>query len=117
MKLRDVVSHIFIDPRKLTTYALSLESLRGRDKAILFQTYLGFTQENYQLLLEQVQAKVMDSEAIPVDLDEYGQRYRVDVPIIGVEPGQQEIVRTGWIVKSGEEGLARLTTLYIRRQK
>ncbi|MEB3211727.1 MAG: hypothetical protein VKL39_10240 [Leptolyngbyaceae bacterium] len=70
VRLKDIVSQIFIDPRKLTSYALDLESLRGRDKAIAFQKYLGFTRENYQLLLKQVQDKVMDAEAVPTVLDE-----------------------------------------------
>jgi len=117
VKLKDIVSRIYINPRKLADYALNPENLKGRNKAILFQRYLGFTAENYQFLLEQVQAKALDAEAIPGKSDEYGQRYRVDLTIIGVEPGQQEIVRTGWIVEPDATDLARLATIYVRRQK
>lgn len=83
---------------------------------MIFQEYLGFTQQNYQLLLTQIQDKVMESEAVLGVYDEYGQRYQVDILIDGVEVGQQEIVRTGWIVRSNED-MARLVTAYIRRRR
>ena len=117
MRLRDIVSRIFIDPRKLTMYALNPDNLRGKNKAIIFQQYLGFTPKNYPLLLTQIQEKVMDAQAVPGILDRYGQRYSVDLLIMGVEPEQKAIVRTGWIVNPEEEDLARLTTVYIRRKR
>lgn len=116
MKLKKIVKQVFIDPRKLTSYALNPKSVKGGDKALMFREHLGFTQENYQLLLNQIQDKVMESEAILGVCDEYGQRYQVDILINGVEMGQQEIVRTGWIVKPNED-IARLATAYIRRRK
>lgn len=116
MKLQEIVERIFIDPRKLTTYALDPSSLKGVNKAIMFQKHLGFTQDNYQLLLNQIQDKVMDNEAVIGTCNEYGQQYQVDVLINGIAIGQQEIVRTGWIVKPNEN-FARLTTAYIRRRK
>jgi filamentous hemagglutinin len=116
MKLSDVASRIFIDANKLTRYALNLEAEQGRDKAILFYERLGFTQENYQLLLEQIETNAMNAEAIPRQVDQYGQRYRVDILVIGVGSYQREVVRTGWIIKPGED-IARLTTLYIPKRK
>jgi hypothetical protein len=38
---------IVIDPRKLIAYALDLNSVKGRNKAIMFQQHLSFTPENY----------------------------------------------------------------------
>lgn len=111
MKLRDVLSQIAIDPRKLTNYALDPNSPKGANKAIVFRAALGFTLENYTPLLAQISASAMDAEAIIGELDEYGQRYRVDLEIIGIE-GQRKIVRTGWIVEEGSD-IARLTTAYI----
>lgn len=116
MKLRDAASQIYIDPRKLTAYVLNLDNPVGVDKAIMFQRHLGFTTENYQFLLKQIEAKAMDAEAIPGISDEHGQRYQVDLSRIGIEAGQQEMVRTGWIVRPGED-IARLVTLYIRKRK
>ncbi|MFB8795158.1 MAG: hypothetical protein U7126_13270 [Microcoleus sp.] len=58
-------------------------------------------------------AKTLDAEAIFGLNDRHGQRYTVDLEIMGVQ-GQQEIVRTGWIVEPGSNG-ARLVTLFVRR--
>lgn len=116
MRLREVVSYISIDPRKLTDYALNPGNLSGgADKATVFQRRLGFTQANYDLLLEQVEAQVLDAEAILGKTDKHGQRYSVDLAIIGVE-GQQETVRTAWIVAPNDD-VAKLTTLYVLRRK
>ncbi|NJL89955.1 MAG: hypothetical protein HC916_09335 [Coleofasciculaceae cyanobacterium SM2_1_6] len=116
MQLGAIVSHIFIDPSKLIKYSLNKNHKDGGNKAIMFEQYLGFTPENYQLLLEQIQSKVMDAEAVIGYYDEYGQRYRVDILIVGVELGQQEIVRTGWLVDP-DNNIAKLTTVFIRSRK
>ncbi|NJN22930.1 MAG: hypothetical protein HC812_19345 [Leptolyngbya sp. RL_3_1] len=116
MKLRDVVNELLIDPRKFTGYALNPDVDRGRDKAVLFQEYLGFTRDNYQDLMRQIEDQAMAADAIPKEYNEHGRRYRVDLLIKGVRPNQQEIVRTGWIVKPGDD-VARLVTLYIPRRK
>lgn len=116
MRLIDVAKQLLIDPRKCTDYALNPENPIGKDKAVMFRQYLGFTQDNYQALLEQIQAQAMDVEANLGISDEHGQRYQVDLQIRGMEAGQQEIVRTGWIVRQNED-IARLVTLYVRRRK
>jgi hypothetical protein len=114
MKLREIVTRIIIDSRKLTDYALNLENPVGRDKAVMFQRHLGFTQDNYELLLIKISEQALDNEAVLGRNDEHGQRYTVDLEIIGTE-GQREIVRTGWIVEP-ESDVARLVTLYVRRR-
>lgn len=116
MRLGDVAKQLLIDPRKCTDYALNPDNPMGRDKAVMFRQYLGFTQDNYQPLLEQIERKVMDAEASLGIYYEHGQRYQVDLEIRGIEAGQQEIVRTGWIVRHNEN-IARLVTLYVRRRK
>ncbi|MFM2314721.1 MAG: hypothetical protein RLZZ04_3997 [Cyanobacteriota bacterium] len=116
MKLGDVASRIIIDPRKLTEYALNLDNPKGADKAIMFERHLGFTKGNYQLLLQQIESKVFDAEATLQTTDVHGQRYQVDLEIEGVELGQIETVRTGWIVELKNDA-ARLVTLYVRKRK
>lgn len=116
MKLRDVVSRVVIDSRKLTEYALNLNNPQGKDKAIMFQRHLGFTRDNYELLLEQIETKTLDAEATLQKTDVHGQRYQVDLEIKGIEPKRTEIVRTGWIVEQNRD-VARLVTLYVRRRK
>jgi hypothetical protein len=116
MKLREIAAQIQIDPRKLTDYALNPENPVGKNKAFMFQQYLGFTRSNHEPLLQQIQAKAPEAEAIFQQTDEHGDRYQVDLGIIGIEEGQRETVRTGWIIKPNDN-IARLITLYIVRQK
>jgi hypothetical protein len=47
MKLREIVKHLAIDPRKLTEYALNPDNPVGKYKAIVFQNRLGFSKDNY----------------------------------------------------------------------
>lgn len=115
MKLGDIVSRLVIDPRKLRDYALNPDNPIGGDKAVMFQRHLGFTKDNYEPLLEQILAQALEAEASLGQTDEHGQRYRVDLEIIGTE-GEQEIVRTNWIVEPGSDA-ARLVTLFVRRRR
>ncbi len=79
MKLGKIVTNLQIDQRKLTEYALNSENPKGVHKAFMFQQHLGYTKNNYESLLRQIQEKALDAEAIPTDNDEYGQRYQVDL--------------------------------------
>jgi hypothetical protein len=54
MRLREIVERLMIDPKKLTDYALNPENPVGADKAKVFQSALGFTQNNYESLLQQI---------------------------------------------------------------
>lgn len=114
MKLGGVVSRLVIDPRKLTDYALNPDNPVGADKALIFRSRLGYTKDNYKTLLQQIQAQALIAKALPTQADEHGQRYQVDLEVIGIE-GQMAIVRTGWIVEPGAD-FARLVTLYERKQ-
>jgi hypothetical protein len=115
MKLGEIISQLVINPRKLTEYALNPDNPKGADKAIMFQRHLGFTKDNYLLLLEQISAQALETEAILQFKDEHGERYQVDLEIIGIEEGQKETVRTGWIVED-KLNTARLITLYVSKR-
>lgn len=62
--------------------------------------------------MKQVYSKLNESEAIVGKLDQYGQRYTVDMNITGPN-GSSKIVRTGWIVKTGSAN-PELTTIYVK---
>ena len=115
MKLRELVDEIFIDPRKLTNYALDPENPKGKNKALMFAQHLSYTKNNYQLLLEQIDQQVLDAEAIAQNQDQYGTRYQIDLDIQGIEAGQIETVRTAWLIPNNSKQ-ARLVTIYIKRQ-
>jgi hypothetical protein len=116
MKLKEIATQIQIDPRKLTDYALNPNNPVGADKVFMFQQHLGYTRANYELLLQQIQHKAPEAEAIFQRTDEHGDRYQVDLDIMGIEEGQQETVRTGWIIMPNSS-IARLTTLYVVRRQ
>ena len=63
MKLDDIVDSLVIDPRKLTEYALNYNSKQGKDKALVFEQVLGFTLENYQELLRQLEENCLSANA------------------------------------------------------
>jgi hypothetical protein len=115
MRMRELVTEIIIDPRKLTDYALDPESPRGKDKAMMFQRHLGYTKENHQVLLDQINSLILDAEAIPQSEDQFGTRYQVDLQIQGIEAQQMEMVRTGWLI-APDSKQAKLTTLYISKR-
>ncbi len=115
MKLRELVDEIIIDPRKLTNYALDPDNPKGKDKAVMFERHLGYTKDNYQPLLDQINDLVLDAEALPQNQDQFGMRYRVDLEIQGIEVQQIEVVRTGWLIPPNSNQ-ARLTTLYITKR-
>jgi hypothetical protein len=81
----------------------------------MFQRHLGFTKDNYQLLLNQIYNLVLDADAIPQNEDQFGMRYQIDLQVQGVEAEKIEIVRTGWLIPPDSKQ-ARLITLYIPKR-
>ncbi|HHZ19814.1 MAG TPA: hypothetical protein GX391_04765 [Firmicutes bacterium] len=101
-----------MDSRKLTEYALNPDHPIGQNKAKVFKSALGYNKSNANLLIKQIYDKLPQSEAIVGKLDQYGQRYTMDMLITGVN-GNTAIVRTGWIIKPGSD-TPELTTLYVK---
>lgn len=101
---------MIIDIRKIEEYCLNSEHPRGRHKARVFREVLGINQADAswfrQALLEAVRA----SEGIKLAADEYGSRWRVDVPIARL--GTSVVVRTIWIIKAGED-VTRFVTCWV----
>lgn len=111
MLLRELASRVVIDHRKLIGYALDPDSPRGRHKALVFERVLGYTLNDWQHLLSQLETLAPTVEARPHSADAHGRRYAADLLITGVN-GRQATVRTGWIVRS-EEDVVRRVTLWI----
>ena len=105
------VENATINPKKLTEYALNPNHPVGGNKAKVFESALGYNQSNADDLMRQIYEKLPNSEAVLGQLDEYGQRYTVDIPITGPN-GNTVNVRTGWIIKTGSD-IPELTTLFV----
>lgn len=100
----------FVDLRKLTDYALSMDSDEGQHKARVFRAALGLGPEDAEWLRDRILKGVRSEEAAKTADTDYGPLYRVDLP---VETSRgRAVVRTGWIVRTGET-FPRLTTCYV----
>ena len=106
------VSNATIDPKKLTDYALNPNHPVGGDKAKVFESALGYNKSNADDLLKQVKEKLPQSEAVDKGVDQWGQKYQVDMSITGPN-GNTVNVRTGWIKDNGSD-TPRLTSIYVK---
>jgi hypothetical protein len=102
--------HAAIDARKLGDYALSPDNPAGRHEARVFAAALGFDRSNVHLLIHEIRRGVLVSPAEPGTADEYGDRYRVDMPVTG--PRGSATVRTAWIYRTGSD-VRELVTLHV----
>jgi hypothetical protein len=89
-----------LDIRKIEDYCLNPEHPRGRHKARLFRELLGATRSDGRWLRDALLDGLQDNEAVALATDAFGSRWRVDVPVS--RHGWSVVVRTVWIVRSGE---------------
>jgi hypothetical protein len=104
--------HAIIDERKLTDYLLSPTHRRGRDKARIFRSTLGYDRANRADLIEAIRRAILRHEAVFLRQDQYGRHYRVDLTLEG--PRGAAPVRTGWLYDRGSD-VPRLTTAFVLR--
>lgn len=99
-----------VDVRKLREYCLSDAHPRGRHKARVFQTVLGYSALHAEELRDVLLDAAQSDHAVPGERDEFGRRYFVDVTVSG--PGGRATVRSTWIIRSNED-FPRLTSCYV----
>ena len=99
-----------VEIAKLRDYCLSPIHPRGRHKARVFAAALGITAADVEVLRMALLDAAAHADAILTDYDVYGQRYVVDFQMHG--PGGAVIVRSSWIVRTGETQ-PRLTSCYV----
>jgi hypothetical protein len=100
-----------VEIEKLRDYSLNLEHDRGKHKALVFRSALGFTQADAERLRQMVLRAARTEEATPTKLLPYGQLYTVDFSTEGLSGSVT--IRTGWIVETGTD-FPRLVTCYVR---
>ena len=101
---------VIVETRKIAEYCLNSEHPRDRHKARVFREALGIDQADASWLRQFLLEAVRDNEGIKVATDEYGSRWRVDVPI--ARHGKSAVVRSMWIVKIGED-VPRFVTCWV----
>lgn len=102
-----------IEVEKLRDYCLNRNHPRGKHKARILEAALGITQEDSGELRQVILSEIRTAECEFGELDEYGSRYTVDLEM--KRNKRTAIVRTGWIIKSGEKA-PRLTTCFVKRE-
>lgn len=93
---------------KLDRYCLNPEHTSkpygssGQDKARVFKAALGFDQSTWELLRDGILSELPYHEATLGVEDEYGQRFTVTLPIMGVN-GNTANVLVAWIMRPGTD--------------
>ncbi|MEV0810463.1 DUF6883 domain-containing protein [Micromonospora sp. NPDC050200] len=88
-----------IDPRKITSYAMNPEHPRGKDKYRVINSVTGLDVGDAGLIEQQIREGVRAGTPRPGKVDEYGQRWSVDLPLTG--PKGTVMVRTAWMLDQG----------------
>lgn len=99
-----------VDLRKLTDYCLSPYHEEGRHKARVFASALGLEQSDSLWLRDQILLAIAAHDAVEQDVSPYGRRFFVDFEL--VRHGKTALVRTAWIVRTGEVA-PRLTSCFV----
>jgi hypothetical protein len=98
-----------VDERKIRDYLLNPLHARGRHKARMFAAALGYDRFDHMTLIRQIKQGILTHEAAFIDLMPHGERFRVEISLDG--PAGSAIVRTLWIIRTGED-VPRLTSAY-----
>ncbi len=102
--------HAFVDETKLVNYCLSARHRRGRHKARVFASVLGFAESSAPILRAALLDAAHTCDAVRGEIDEHGQRFTIDFAMTG--PVGSSTVRSVWIVRRGED-FPRLVSCYI----
>jgi hypothetical protein len=100
-----------VDPAKLTGYCLNPEHPRGKHKARVFATALGFTAENADDLRAALLTAAATADAQSAGSDQFGDRYMIEFEIRG--PRGSGVIKNTWIVRRGETS-PRLTSCFVK---
>ena len=98
------------DIQKLEVYCLDPTHPRGRHKARVFRGALGITLRDASWLRRVILDGIPHSEAVEIENDSFGSRWRVDLAVARQE--REAVVRTVWIVRIGEE-VPRFVTCWV----
>jgi len=83
----------------------------GKNKARLFKGAREFDQSNWEVLKQRILDELPYNEAVLEVGSRWGEAYRVDMQILGVN-GKTASVRTAWLIRHGTDH-ATLITLWV----
>jgi hypothetical protein len=99
-----------LDLRKLEDYCLDPKHPRGRHKARVFRDALGIGRNDASWLRRKLLAAAKDGGAVELSTDEFGWRWRLDVPVARHE--RSVVIRTLWLIRTGES-IPRFVTCWV----
>ena len=82
------------------------------NKARVFELVLGYNQFNPDQLIGKIQQGVLNDPAVLGKVDQFGQRFTVDMSITGPN-GNGAVGRTGWIFDPGSN-VSRIASAYVK---
>ncbi len=100
---------------KIKGYALNMNHPTGKDKAVAFETALGYNQENADDLINNIQVNIRNYRAMFKDETQYGKRYEIIMNLKGAN-GKTANVLTAWMIKNGDD-FPTLTSAYVTKKK
>jgi hypothetical protein len=101
-----------LDIRKIEDYCMSPSHPRGRHKARVFREVLDLQRSDAARLRNVLLEAAHSSEASPIAVDLWGTHWRLDATIR--RQGKSAVVRTIWIVRTGES-VPRFVTCWVLR--
>ena len=93
-------ANAILDLRKLEDYCLDTSHPRGRHKARVFRDALALSRHDAGWLRNTLLDGILAADAQEVSRDRFGSRWRADVPV--ARQDQRVVIRTVWIVRTGE---------------
>lgn len=100
----------FIDDRKLIEFCLNPEHPDGKNKARVFASALGITQESFFVLKAAILEAMLIEPAVLQEETSRGQYWQVDFTLHYLE--KSALLRSAWIIRKGED-FPRLITCYV----
>jgi hypothetical protein len=97
------------DHNKIQRYALNSNHPRGKEKARVFNSVLGFHYENWDLLSDQIYDKIQTANVSRQEMTEYGERFVVPIRVEGIR-NKSMVINTVWQIDNGSN-IPRLLTL------
>jgi hypothetical protein len=100
---------------KLQRYLLNSNHRRGKHKAKVINSVLGYHYENWHLLSDKIYYAVQNSPVVNITKTQYGIKYETHITIKG-EKGRSLLLRTIWQFDNGSQ-IPRLVTISFNKRK
>ena len=106
---------LIIPENKLVNYCLNKAHETGGSKAVAFEKYLGYTQENSKKLDELIRKNIRSAEIVERKADEYGRTFQARFFVVDLQ-GKKILMVTGWKYGKSDD-YPRLTSAYLKPEK